>query len=115
MLHVLSHHRLILFMMSLALLAAPVPSYSVHAHDPNLVIKSGSSEAGLSQELNSQLESEILSLSRTQDLTMNDYFVTYLIKQSSEDAAELMSAYPQNMLQTRPSTLKISPRAGFSK
>jgi hypothetical protein len=100
-----------------------------NTQDPNLLVKSASSEAGLSQELNAQLEREILNLSLTQDLTMSDYFAGYLTKQNSidvairdisgrltgEEVAELMSAYAQNIFENRPSNLKTAPRANFSQ
>lgn len=93
--------------------------------DPNLAKKSGTSEAGLSRELHEQLEREILNLSLTQDLSMTDYFVGYLTKQSSldvairdlssrltpEEVAELMSAYAQNFFQSKPTSVKVAPRA----
>lgn len=88
--------------------------------DPNLPRKNGGSEAGLNQDL----ERGILNLSLTQDLTISDYFVGYLTKQSSmdrsikdvsrrltaEEVAEMMSAYAQQVFQTRPTTLKATPR-----
>ncbi|MEQ1723418.1 MAG: hypothetical protein ABL930_09600 [Pseudobdellovibrio sp.] len=176
MLHVFSHRTLILFILALALLAAPIDAYSdtsasapqQHVKsgvqsfrewksskvqdaelkvkflkqkikpvtaagqstlDPNLAIKSGSPEAGLNQELHAQLEREILNLSLTYDLTMTDYFVGYLTKQNSidvairdisgrlsaEEVAELMSAYAQNFFQTRPTNVKVAPRADSSQ
>ncbi|MBY0553005.1 hypothetical protein K2P97_00655 [bacterium] len=103
----------------------PEASTAMGTQDPNLAMKSVTSEAGLSRELNDQLEREILNLSLTQDLTMSDYFVGYLTKQASldlairdlstrltpEEVAELMSAYAQNFFQTKPSTVKVAPRA----
>lgn len=97
--------------------------------DPNLAMKSATSEAGLSRELHEQLEREILNLSLTQDLSMTDYFVGYLTKQSSldvairdlstrltpEEVAELMSAYAQNFFQSKQSSVKVAPRADSSQ
>ncbi len=74
--------------------------------DPNMPIKNSGTEAGLSKEL----EREILNLSVTQDLTISDYFVGYLTRQSSletaikdvsprltaEEVAELMSAFAEH-------------------
>lgn len=93
--------------------------------DPNLLIKNVGSEAGLSREL----EREILNLSFTQDLTISDYFVGYLTRQASLDAAikdislrltseevaELMSAYAENFFQTKPSALKPNSTADLSQ
>ncbi len=88
--------------------------------DPNVQLKTTGTEAGLSKEL----ERELLNLSLTQDLTISDYFVGYLtrqasldaaikdvsIKLTSEEVAELMSAYAENFFQSKPSALKsISP------
>lgn len=92
--------------------------------DPNLVFKKGP-EAGLSAELQSELEQEMLNLSISQDLTISDYFVGYLTKQGSLDAAvknvagrltsdevaELMLAYAGHFFQSRPTSLKVAPRA----
>ena len=75
--------------------------------DPNLLNKSGGSEAGLSKEI----EIEILKLSLTQDLTFSDYFAGYL----SEDVVGLMSAYAQGFFQKRPGALKCSSRADLSQ
>lgn len=105
------------------------PDAAQHStHDPNLK-KNITSEAGLSSELHDQLERELLNLSLTQDLSMTDYFVGYLTKQSSldvairdlstrltpEEVAELMSAYAQNFFQTKPSSVKVAPRADSSQ
>ena len=74
--------------------------------DPNMPIKTLGTEAGLSKEL----EREILNLSVTQDLTISDYFVGYLTRQSSletaikdvsprltpDEVAELMSAFAEH-------------------
>lgn len=93
--------------------------------DPNLKYKSMSTEAGLVADLNRDLEQEILNLSLTQDLSISDYFVGYLTKQSSlesaikdvsvrlnpEEVAELMLAYAENFLQSRPAAMKPVLRA----
>lgn len=92
-----------------------------YATDPNFQLKTMGTEAGLSNEL----ERELLNLSLTQDLTISDYFVGYLtrqasldgaikevsIKLSSEEVAELMSAYAENFFQSRPSALKSASPA----
>ena len=84
--------------------------------DPNVQLKTVVTEAGLSKEL----ERELLNLSLTQDLTISDYFVGYLTRQSSldtaikdvsnkltsEEVAELMSAYAENFFQAKPSALR---------
>ena len=75
--------------------------------DPNLQFKNSGTEAGLGKDL----EREILNLSMTEDLTISDYFVGYLTRQSSVDTAikdvslrltsdevaELMAAYAENI------------------
>lgn len=79
--------------------------------DPNLKPQSSSPvEAQLSADLSSQIESEMTNLNLVQDLTITDYFVGYLTKQSApeqaikevaaklstEEVAELMAAYAQH-------------------
>lgn len=89
--------------------------------DPNFQIKNTGTEAGLSKEL----EREILTLSLTEDLTISDYFVGYLTRQASLDAAikdvsnkltteevaELMSAFAENFLQVKSQVLKPNSAA----
>ena len=89
--------------------------------DPNVQIKNNGTEAGLSKEL----EKEILTLSLTQDLTISDYFVGYLTRQASLDAAikdvstkltaeevaELMSAFAENFFQAKSPILKPNSMA----
>lgn len=89
--------------------------------DPNAALKSGSSEAGISTQLQvmqSQLEKEQYQLSIAKDLTISDYFVGYLTKQKDmpaaisevsgrltpEEVAELMSAYATNFFTSTRST-----------
>ena len=93
--------------------------------DPNTQIKSTGTEAGLSKEL----EREILTLSLTQDLTISDYFVGYLTRQTSLDAAikdvaikltpdevaELMAAYAENFFQVKPQALKPNSATDLSQ
>lgn len=94
--------------------------------DPNLsASKGGSSEAGLSREL----ERETLNLSLTQDLTISDYFVGYLTRQasmdsaikdvslrlSSDEVAELMSAFADKLYQAKPTSPKASSAADFNQ
>ncbi|MGZ3725956.1 MAG: hypothetical protein ACXWPX_12035 [Pseudobdellovibrio sp.] len=59
--------------------------------DPNLMAvqkdNKNKIESGLNPDLQSQLDDELLNLSNTQDLTISDYFVGYLSKQSSVDEA----------------------------
>jgi hypothetical protein len=96
------------------------------AADPNLLMKENTnSEAGLSEDLKAQLDREIMNLSLARDMSISDYFVGYLTKQSSpdlaikdvssrltaEEVAELMSAYAQHFFQTRPNSIKVAPRA----
>lgn len=78
--------------------------------DPNMKIESNLTvEARLSTTLGKQIDSEMTNLNLAQDLTIADYFVGYLTKQSSpelaikevaaklstEEVAELMAAYAQ--------------------
>lgn len=92
--------------------------------DPNLTQKMGS-EAGLNEELQYEIELELTHLSLSNDLTISDYFVGYLTKQnslnaavkdvagrlSSEEVAELMLAYAEHFSRTIPSAVKLAPRA----
>jgi hypothetical protein len=92
--------------------------------DPNLSHKMGS-EAGLSEELQYELELEQTNLSLSRDLTISDYFVGYLSKQPSLSAAvnevagrlspaevaELMLSYADHFAQLHPSSVKMAPRA----
>ena len=93
--------------------------------DPNSQIKNTGTEAGLSKEL----EREILTLSVTQDLSISDYFVGYLTRQTSLDAAikdvaikltpdevaELMAAYAENFFQVKSQELKANSAADLSQ
>lgn len=93
--------------------------------DPNSQIKNTGTEAGLSKEL----EREILTLSLTQDLSISDYFVGYLTRQASLDAAikdvavklsadevaELMAAYAENFFQVKTQALKPNSAADLSQ
>ena len=93
--------------------------------DPNSQIKSAGTEAGLSKEL----EREILTLSLTQDLTISDYFVGYLTRQASLDAAikdvaikltaeevaELMAAYAENFFQVKSQAPKPNSAADLNQ
>lgn len=93
--------------------------------DPNIQIKNSSTEAGLSKEL----EREILILSLTEDLTISDYFVGYLTRQNSMEAAikdvavkltadevaELMAAYAENFLQVKSQAIKPNSATDLSQ
>jgi hypothetical protein len=85
--------------------------------DPNLSNKT-TSESGLSaqlQELHNQAEKDSYQLSMAKDLTISDYFVGYLTKQkdlpaainevagrlSTDEVAELMSAYATNFFSSQ--------------
>ena len=92
--------------------------------DPNLAQKMGA-EAGLTEELQSEIELESTNLSLSKDLTISDYFVGYLTKQGSlntavknvagrlspPEVAELMLAYAEHFSRLQPSTVKLAPRA----
>lgn len=92
--------------------------------DPNLAQKIGA-EAGLTEELQSEIEFENTNLSLSKDLTISDYFVGYLTQQGSLNAAvkdvagrlsppevaELMLAYAEHFSRLQPSTVKLAPRA----
>lgn len=87
---------------------------SAKGQDPNLA--KTEFESGLSADLQKQLEQEMLSLSMSRDLTISDYFVGYLTKQTSlelsirevsarmtpAEVAELMVAFAEHFFQTRP-------------
>lgn len=82
-------------------------------------------EAGLHEDIQSEIEQERVSLSMSRDLSISDYFVGYLAKQNSPDTAikevagrlssnevaELMQAYAENFFQARPAPVKMAPRA----
>ncbi len=92
--------------------------------DPNLSHKKGS-EAGLSEELQYELELEHTNLSLSRDLTISDYFVGYLSKQNSltaainevagrlspAEVAELMLSYADRFASLHPTAVKMAPRA----
>lgn len=93
--------------------------------DPNLK-SSNKTEAGLNRDL----ENEILNLSITNDLTISDYFVGYLSKQpslnsairevsvklSSDEVAELMTAYAENFFQNdRVAPPRAEARTGLNQ
>lgn len=95
--------------------------------DPNLSHKKGT-EAGLNEELQYELELEHTNLSLSQDLTISDYFVGYLSKQTSlasainevagrlspAEVAELMLSYADHFAHLHPSSVKMAPRADHS-
>jgi hypothetical protein len=87
-----------------------------------------STEAGLNSDLRQMavmLDKEELQLSLTKDLTISDYFVGYLTKQkslpmaikevsgrlSSDEVAELMTAYANNFFSSRQTSTPVAPRA----
>lgn len=92
--------------------------------DPNMK-SMAATEAGMPAQLQSELEAEQQALVMTRELTISDYFVGYLTKQPSVDGAikqvsgrltpdevaELMSAYANQFVRTRPASRKVSPRA----
>lgn len=92
--------------------------------DPNLKA-AGATEAGMPTGLQAELEAEQQALVLTRELTISDYFVGYLTKQSSVDGAikqvagrltpdevaELMSAYANQFVRKTPGSRKVSPRA----
>lgn len=94
--------------------------------DPNLSHKKGT-EAGLSQELQYEIELEHTNLSLSRDLTISDYFVGYLSKQGSltaainevagrlspAEVAELMTSYADRFAQLHPASVKVAPRADY--
>ncbi len=83
--------------------------------DPNMALSKTEFESGLGSELQGQLEREILSLSMSHDLTISDYFVGYLTKQTSlevairdvsarmtpDEVADLMVAFAEHFFQAR--------------
>lgn len=93
-------------------------------NDPNLKLvqkqNSITVESGLSVELQSQLDEELLNLANTQDLTMSDYFVGYVTKHSStdkaieeiatrlspEEVAQIMRAYAEQIIEKPSSSVK---------
>ncbi len=99
--------------------------------DPNLIQKSNP-ESGLSsqlQELQKQAEKDEYQLTITKELTISDYFVGYLTKQSDikaainevsgrlspEEIAELMAAYANNFFSSRPTSGLSPARAGSTQ
>ena len=88
--------------------------------DPNLKLPQHEVEAGLQSQLQQQLEREMLILSMSQDLTISDYFVGYLTKQTSldvairevsarmtpDEVADLMVAFAEHFFQSRPMSEK---------
>ena len=93
--------------------------------DPNMALAKTEFEGGLSTELQNQLEREMLSLSMSHDLTISDYFVGYLTKQTSlevairdvsarmtpDEVADLMVAFAEHFFQARSVGLKSKLRA----
>lgn len=93
--------------------------------DPNMALSKTEFEGGLSSELQSQLEREMLSLSMSHDLTISDYFVGYLTKQTSlevairdvsarmtpGEVADLMVAFAEHFFQARSMGAKSKLRA----
>lgn len=93
--------------------------------DPNMALSKTEFEGGLSSELQSQLEREMLSLSMSHDLTISDYFVGYLTKQTSlevairdvsarmtpDEVADLMVAFAEHFFQARSMGAKSKLRA----
>lgn len=93
--------------------------------DPNMALSKTEFEGGLSSELQSQLEREMLSLSMSHDLTISDYFVGYLTKQTSlevairdvsarmtpDEVADLMVAFAEHFFQARSVGAKSKLRA----
>lgn len=105
---------------------------SASTNDPNLTTSKGSSEAGLSsqiQQMQLQLEKEEYQVSIAKELTISDYFVGYLTKQKDlkaaisevsgrltpEEVAELMSAYATNFFSSQPSVGAMSNRSGSNQ
>lgn len=92
--------------------------------DPNLKYQPDSA-SGLNQKLQALLEQEQFQLAMAKDLTITDYFVGYLSKQknpariikevstrlSSDEVAELMSAYANNFFTTQAPEKKEASRA----
>lgn len=93
--------------------------------DPNMALSKTEFEGGLNSELQGQLEREMLSLSMSHDLTISDYFVGYLTKQTSlevairdvsarmtpDEVADLMVAFAEHFFQARSTGVKSKLRA----
>lgn len=105
---------------------------SASTTDPNLAGGKGTSEGGLSsqlQQMQFQLEKDEYQVSIAKELTISDYFVGYLTKQKDlkaaisdvsgrltpEEVAELMSAYATNFFSSQPSVGATSIRSGSNQ